>query len=127
MERMDEFLEIIQNHFQISSSDLKWISETVFILEYDSTLATYEDECVTKAKVRQDARRIMMNLNSICKTDSQNSFRRIIKNIFGLFNLYPSKIYEEMIECSLQRCKGHSDITPFRLKIMETILNRLLG
>ena len=40
MEQMDDFLEIIQNHFQISSSDLKWISETVFILEYDSTLAT---------------------------------------------------------------------------------------
>ena len=127
MEWMDDFQEIIQNHFQISSSDLKWISETVFILEYDSTLATYENKCVTKAKVRQEAPRILMNLNSICETNSQNSFRRIIKNIFGLFNLYPSKIYEEMIECSHQRCKGHSDITLFRLKIIETILNRLLG
>ena len=120
---MDDFLEIIQNHFQISSSDLKWISETIFILEYDSTLATYEDKCVTKAKVRQDAPRIMMNLNSICEINSQNSFRRVIKNIFGLFNLYPSKIYEEMIECGHQRCKGHSDIKLFRLKMIETILN----
>ena len=51
----------------------------------------------------------------------------MIKNIFGLFNLYPSKIYEEMIECGHQRCKGHSDIKLFRLKIIETILNRFLG
>ena len=68
-----------------------------------------------------------MNLNSIYETDSQNSFRRMIKNIFRLFNLYPNKIYEEMIECGHQRCKGHSDIKLFRLKIIETILNRLLG
>ena len=97
MEQMDDFQEMIQNHFQISSSDLKWLSETVFILEYDSPLATYENKCVTKTKVRQEAPRILMNLNSIYETDSQNSFRRMIKNIFGLFNLYPSKIYEEMI------------------------------
>ena len=32
-----------------------------------------------------------------------------------------------MMECSHKRCKGHSDITLFRLKIIETILNRLLG
>ena len=61
IERTEEFLENIQDHFQISSSNLKWISETIFILQNDPTLATYEDKCVTKIQVRQDAPRITVS------------------------------------------------------------------
>ena len=107
-EQVNDFLKDTRDHFQISSSDLKWINETTFILEQDSTLAAYEDKCVTEIQARQEAPRIMARLQVIYEEDGQHSFQQIIKDIFKLFNLNPTKIYEEMIECKHRRCKGHT-------------------
>ena len=71
----DKFLEKIQDPFQILLSDLEWISETIFLLQDDPTLATYEDKCVTKTQVRQNAPRIMAILHSLYEEDSQYSFQ----------------------------------------------------
>ena len=115
-EQVDDFLKDTGDYFQIPSSDLKWINETTFILEQDSTLAAYEDKCVTEIQVRQEAPRIMARLQVIYEEDGQHSFQQIIKDIFKLFNLNPTKIYEEMMECKHKRCKGHTNLSEFRKK-----------
>ena len=96
-------------------------------MEQDLTLATYEDKCVSEIQVGQEAPRILARLQSIYKEGGQHSFQQIIKYIFKLFNLKPTKIYEEMVECKHKRCKGHTNLTRFRQEILKVILNRLLS
>ena len=65
IKQVNDFLNNTRDHFQISPSDLQWINQTIFILEQDPTLATYEDKCVSEIQGGQEAPRILARLQLI--------------------------------------------------------------